>query len=448
MNTVIDRLQPDIAPFRARRERLIARMQTAGGGVAVLATAPERARNRDTHYPYRFDSYFHYLTGFGEPEAIVVLVAGETPKSVLFCRQKDEEREIWDGRRWGPDAAREAFGFDEAYAVEDFDAKLPDLLVDQPLLWCGFGYDDAWDARITRALNAVRARTRAGSTAPHSIRDVLAELDEMRLIKDASELAIMRRAGEISADAHCRAMRASRPGRFEYEIEAELLHAFRTSGSQAPAYTSIVASGPNACILHYIENDRRMADGDLLLIDAGCELDGYASDITRTFPVNGRFSGAQRDVYQLVLAAQHAARAETRPGQHWNAAHEAAVKVLAQGMLDLGLLTGSFDAVMEQHAYRRFYMHRTGHWLGRDVHDAGEYKQGGAWRTLEPGMVMTIEPGCYIRPADDVPEAFWNIGIRIEDDAVITETGCEYLTDGVPREADDIEALMRDAGHG
>jgi len=444
MNTVTELPAPDIAPFRARRDRLAARMQAAGGGVAVLATAPERPRNRDTHYPYRFDSYFHYLTGFGEPEAIVVLVAGETPRSVLFCRAKDEEREIWDGRRWGPEAAREAFGFDEAHAVDEFDARIPDLLADQPQLWCGFGYDAAWDARLTRALNAVRARTRSGVTAPHGLRDVLAELDEMRLVKDASELAIMRRAGEISAAAHCRAMRATRPGRHEYEIEAELLHAFRAAGSQAPAYPSIVASGPNACILHYVENDRLMRDGDLLLIDAGCELDGYASDITRTFPVGGRFSGPQRDVYDLVLAAQHAARAATRPGNDWNAAHEAAVRVLAQGMLDLGLLQGSLDAVLEQHSYRRFYMHRTGHWLGRDVHDAGEYKQDGQWRTLVPGMVMTIEPGCYIRPAEDVPEAFWNIGIRIEDDALVTEDGCEYLTDGVPREAGEIEALMRD----
>jgi len=444
MNTVTELPAPDIAPFRARRDRLAARMQAAGGGVAVLATAPERPRNRDTHYPYRFDSYFHYLTGFGEPEAIVVLVAGETPRSVLFCRAKDEEREIWDGRRWGPEAAREAFGFDEAHAVDEFDTRIPDLLADQPQLWCGFGYDAAWDARLTRALNAVRARTRSGVTAPHGLRDVLAELDEMRLVKDASELAIMRRAGEISAAAHCRAMRATRPGRHEYEIEAELLHAFRAAGSQAPAYPSIVASGPNACILHYVENDRLMRDGDLLLIDAGCELDGYASDITRTFPVGGRFSGPQRDVYDLVLAAQHAARAATRPGNDWNAAHEAAVRVLAQGMLDLGLLQGSLDAVLEQHSYRRFYMHRTGHWLGRDVHDAGEYKQDGQWRTLVPGMVMTIEPGCYIRPAEDVPEAFWNIGIRIEDDALVTEDGCEYLTDGVPREAGEIEALMRD----
>lgn len=447
MNTVTDDLRPDNTSFTTRRERLIQRMQAAGGGVAVLATAPERTRNRDTHYPYRYDSYFHYLTGFGEPEAIVVLIAGDAPKSLLFCREKNEEREIWDGRRWGPQAAREAFGFDEAHPIDAFDTTLPELLIDQPLLWCGFGHDEAWDARIIRALNAVRARTRAGITAPHSLRDALAELDEMRLIKDASELAIMRRAGELSAAAHCRAMRATRPNRFEYEIEAELLHAFRSAGSQGPAYPSIVASGPNACILHYIENHSRMGDGDLLLIDAGCELDGYASDITRTFPVNGRFSGPQRDVYQLVLEAQHAARAETRPGQHWNAPHEAAVKVLAQGMLDLGLLQGDIGSVLESGDYRRFYMHRTGHWLGRDVHDAGEYKKNGEWRTLAPGMVMTIEPGCYIRPADNVPEAFWNIGVRIEDNAVITANGCEYLTEGVPREIDDIEALMRDTNH-
>ena len=448
MNTVTTELQPDISPFRQRRERLIAHMQAAGGGAAVLATAPECLRNRDTHYPYRYDSYFHYLTAFSEPEAIVVLLAGDSPRSVLFCREKDEEREIWDGRRWGPEAAREVFGFDAAHPISEFDTLLPELLANQPQLWCGFGLDEAWDTRLMHALGAVRAQARTGISAPHSLRNVLAVLDEMRLIKDDSELALMRRAGEISAAAHCRAMRATQPGRFEYEIEAELLHAFRSAGSQAPAYTSIVASGANACILHYIENNRRMADGELLLIDAGCELDGYAADITRTFPVNARFSGAQREIYQLVLDAQHAARAATRPGNHWNQPHEAAVAVLAQGLLDLGLLHGSLDEVLETHAYRRFYMHRTGHWLGRDVHDAGDYKLDGQWRPLQPGVVLTIEPGCYIRPADDIPEAFWNIGVRIEDNALVTADGCEYLTDGVPREADDIEALMRDGGHG
>lgn len=445
MNTPTERLIPDIAPFQARRQRLLARMAAQGGGIAILPTAPERARNRDTHYPFRFDSYFHYLTGFGEPEAVVVLIAGDTPRSLLFCRAKDEEREIWDGYRHGPEAARERYGFDEAWTIGDFDQRLPELLSGQPTLWASLGHDADWDARVLRALNAVRANARAGAVPPHAIRDVRAELDEMRIVKDASELAIMRRAGAISGEAHRRAMAATRPGRYEYEIEAELLHHFRRAGSQAPAYPSIVASGPNACILHYVENDRRMADGELLLIDAGCELDGYASDITRTFPVGGRFSGPQRAIYELVLAAQAAAKAAIRPGAHWNEPHEAAVAVLAQGMLDLKLLAGSLDAVIEQGHYRRFYMHRTGHWLGRDVHDAGEYKLGGEWRPLAEGMVLTVEPGCYVRPGEGVPEAFWNIGVRIEDDAVVTADGCEFITDAAPRTVADIEAVMRDA---
>ena len=444
MNALTDPLHLDTLPFRARRDRLLARMDAAGGGIAILPTAPERTRNRDAHYPYRHDSYFYYLSGFREPEAVLVLVAGETPRQILFCREKNEEREIWDGYRHGPDAASALFGFDEAWTIGELEKRLPDLLANQAVLWCGLGYDNEWDARIMSALNAVRANARTGVTPPHSVRDLRADLDEMRLIKDASELNTMRRAASISAAAHCRAMQQTRPGRFEYEIEAELLHTFRSNGSQAPAYTSIVASGANACVLHYVENERRMRDGELLLIDAGCELDGYASDISRTFPVNCRFSGPQRDVYELVLASQHAARAAIRPGAHWNEPHEAAVEVLARGMIDLGLLRGSFDEVMEKGDYRRFYMHRTGHWLGMDVHDAGEYKLGGEWRPLEPGMVLTVEPGCYIRPSADVPEAFWNIGIRIEDDAVVTAEGCEYITDGVPREIDQIEALMRD----
>ncbi|THF64414.1 aminopeptidase P N-terminal domain-containing protein [Pseudothauera rhizosphaerae] len=434
----------DITPFRARRARLLARMRAEGGGIAILPTAPERIRNRDAHYLYRHDSYFYYLTGFREPEAVAVLIAGDEDRSVLFCRAKDEEREIWDGYRYGPEAAQAAFGFDEAYTVGDLERRLPELLADRPVLWSGLGYDSEWDGRIMAALNAVRANSRTGVVPPHSVRDIRAELDEMRLVKDAFELDTMRRAAAISARAHRRAMAAACPGRFEYEVEAELLHTFRAAGSQAPAYTSIVASGPNACVLHYVENDRRMADGDLLLIDAGCELDGYASDITRSFPVNGRFSGPQRDVYELVLAAQAAAKAAIRPGAHWNEPHEAAVKVLAQGMLDLKLLAGSLDGVLENGDYRRFYMHRTGHWLGMDVHDAGEYKQGGEWRSLAPGMVLTVEPGCYIRPADDVPQDFWNIGVRIEDDAVVTADGCEFITEDAPRSVADIEAVMRE----
>lgn len=432
------------APFIARRQRLLDHIQQTGGGVAIIPTAREVLRNRDAHFPFRPDSYFHYLTGFPEPEAVLVLVGGDNPRSILFCREKNEEREIWDGYRWGPEAAAAQFGVNEAHAIACFDEKIVELLADQPTIHFAMGHDAAWDKRIIDALGNVREKTRAGITAPGAIADIHAVLDEMRLIKDGFEQNIMRKAAQISAGAHRRAMRASAPDRFEYEIEAELLHAFRTAGSPFPAYSSIVASGPNACVLHYVTNDRRMRDGDLLLIDAGCELDGYASDITRTFPVNGTFSGAQRDIYNLVLDAQRAAAEATRPGALWNDPHDAAVAVLAQGMVDFGLLKGSVDEVIENGDYRRFYMHRTGHWLGMDVHDAGEYKVHGDWRELEPGMVLTIEPGCYIRPADDVPEAFWNIGVRIEDDALVTHEGCELITADAPKTIDDIEALMRD----
>ena len=429
----------NIEPFRKRRLETLKRM---GAGIAVVPTAPEQTRNRDAHFPYRADSYALYLSGFTEPEAVVVLIAGDKPQSILFCRDKNEEREIWDGYRYGPAAAAEAFGFDAAYSIDTLDEKLVELMADQPSLYYAIGHDAGWDARITRALNGVRAQARAGKRAPENIRDIRAILDAQRLFKDDFEIALMRRAGEISGEAHKRAMRATRPGKFEYEIEAELLHEFRRQGCQAPAYTSIVAGGKNACVLHYVENNQRLNDGDLLLIDAGGELDGYASDITRTFPVNGKFSGAQRDVYQLVLDAQIAAIAATKPGNTFHDPHDAAVRVLAQGMLDLKLLTGTLDEVLEQESYKRFYMHRTGHWLGLDVHDAGEYKDGEAWKKLAPGMVLTIEPGCYIRPADDVPAAFHNIGIRIEDDALVTAEGCDIITVATPKTIAEIEAVM------
>jgi Xaa-Pro aminopeptidase len=435
----------DITPFRARRQRLLASMAAEGGGIAVIPTAPERARNRDTHYPYRYDSYFHYLSGFREPEAVLVLLTDPVPRSLLFCREKDQEREIWDGYRFGPAGAREVFGFDEAHPIAEFASRLPELMANQPAVFYALGYDAEFDARISAALNGVRANARSGAVPPAAIRDVRALVDEMRLFKDDFELALMRRAAAISAEGHRRAMATARPGAFEYEVEAELLHAFRRHGAQSPAYPSIVASGANACVLHYVDNDRPMEDGDLLLIDAGCEVDGYASDITRSFPVNGRYSGPQRDVYELVLAAQAAAVAAIRPGAHWNEPHEAAVKVLAQGLVDLRLLPGSLDASLESGSYRRFYMHRTGHWLGLDVHDAGEYKVRGEWRTLAPGMMLTVEPGCYIRPADDVPEAFWNIGVRIEDDALVTAEGCELITAATPKTVAEIEDLMAEA---
>jgi Xaa-Pro aminopeptidase len=422
-----------------RRARLAQRIQS---GIAVIPTAPERARNRDSNFPYRFDSYFYYLTGFIEPDAVLVVIAGDAPRSVLFCRDKDPEREVWDGFRYGPDQARAVFGFDECHKIADLDAQMPALLADQPQLCCHLGGDAAWDARVLGWLNAVRSQVRIGVAAPAAVTDVRSVLDDMRLVKDAHELATMRRAAQISTDAHKRAMRAAAPGRAEYEIEAELLHEFRRRGAQAPAYTSIVAGGANACVLHYVQNDALLKAGDLLLIDAGCELDGYASDITRTFPVNGKFGAAQRDVSQLVLAAQAAALAAVAPGAAWNEPHDAAVRVLARGLIDFGLCAGSVDKVIETGDYKKFYMHRTGHWLGLDVHDAGDYKRDGTWRKLEPGMVLTVEPGCYIQAGAGVPEQYAGIGIRIEDDVAVTATGSEVLTQAAPKTVADIEAWM------
>jgi Xaa-Pro aminopeptidase len=423
-----------------RRRRLA---QSLAEGVALVPTAPERLRNRDTHFPYRFDSHFYYLTGFAEPDAVLVLTA--QGKSILFCREKNAEREIWDGFRYGPEAAGERFAFDEAYPIAALDEKMVELLENQPALHYPVGADAEWDARAIRWLNAVRAKGRAGIAAPDRVQDVRALIDSMRLVKDAQELGLMRRAARIAAAAHRRAMQAARPGRNEYEVEAELLYEFRRSGAQFPAYSPIVAGGANSCVLHYVSNNAPLREGELLLIDAGCELDGYASDITRTFPVNGRFSPAQREVYEIVLAAQKAAMDKVRPATAWNEPHEAAVRVLAQGMLDLKLLSGSFDEVLEKETYKRFYMHRTGHWLGLDVHDAGEYKRAGQWRPLEPGMALTVEPGLYIRAADDVPERLRNIGIRIEDDVVVTQGPCEVITAEAPKGIAEIEALMRDA---
>lgn len=439
--------------FAARRARLIAQMQARGGGIAIIPTAPEVARNRDSDYPYRHDSYFYYLSGFTEPEAVIVLIASKNDsKAILFCREKNLEREIWDGYRHGPEAAREAFGFDEAHAIAALDTEVPKLMGDMPALFYALGSNAKLDAQVQGWLQAVRAQVRAGVTAPATVHDVNVLLDEMRLFKDAEEIAIMQRAADISAEAHRRAMRFSRPGLREYHLEAELLHEFRRQGSQFPAYSSIVATGANSCVLHYRASDAELKDGDLVLIDAGCELDGYASDITRTFPANGKFSGPQRALYEIVLAAQEAAIAVTRPGRRFSEGHDAAVRVLAQGMLDTGLLdkgkVGTIDDVIAKGAFRQFYMHRTGHWLGMDVHDVGDYRDPAApsgerlSRTLQPGMVLTIEPGIYVRPEAGVPEAFWNIGIRIEDDALVTEQGCLLLSRNAPKSVADIEALM------
>ena len=459
-------------PYAQRRARAAAEMTRLGGpgGIAIIPTAPERPRNRDTDFLYRHDSYFYYLTGFAEPNAWLVLTGDG--KSTLFCQPKDLEREIWDGIRLGPEAAPAALGVDEAWSVDELDARLPKLLENTATVWYPFATHTGLESRIDGWLQKVRARVRYGALAPEAQRDVCTILDEMRLIKDAHELDLMRRAAQISARAHIRAMQRSaamlRAGEDvrEYHLDAELLHEFRQHGSQYPAYGSIVAAGANACVLHYRADKAPIRDGELVLIDAGCELDGYASDITRTFPANGRFTGPQRTLYELVLASQEAAVAATKPGARFTDPHDATVRVLTQGMLDLGLIDkqqhGTLDDAIANRAYFAHYMHRTGHWLGMDVHDCGSYVEPSEVgqvserrdplsgevikdrpsRILRPGMVLTIEPGLYVRPSEKVPREFWNIGIRIEDDAVVTDTGCELITRDVPVEPEAIEALM------
>ena len=455
--------------YAQRRARLAA--QLGAGGIAIIPTAPERARNRDSDYLYRHDSYFYYLTGFAEPGACLVL--DSEGRSLLFCLPKDLEREIWDGYRLGPEAAVTTLGVDAALPSSQLDAELPRLLENRQRVWFPFATHAGLAERVEGWLAQVRTRVRYGALCPAEQADLCLLLDEMRLIKDAHEQDIMRRAAQISARAHIRAMQRSarmlRAGQEvrEYHLDAELLHEFREHGSQAPAYGSIVAAGANACVLHYRADKAPVRNGELVLIDAGCEYDGYASDITRTFPANGRFTGPQRALYDLVLASEKAAIAATRAGARFTDPHDAAVAVLAQGMLDVGLLdknkVGSAQDVIEKRAYFQFYMHRTGHWMGMDVHDCGSYVEPGEVgqvserkdplsgelilnrpsRILRAGMVLTIEPGIYVRPAPGVPEAFHHIGIRIEDDALVTDAGCELMTRGVPVEPDEIEALMR-----
>jgi len=434
-------MKPVAAEFKTRRQTLLS---TMGEGVAIIPTAAEAIRNRDSHYPYRFDSSFYYLTGFKEPEAVLVLLAGPQPKSILFCRDKDPEREIWDGFRYGPHAACEQFGFDEAYSMNELDAKFPGLLANQPKLYFSLGASALWDAKLSGYLKQLSSQGRSGVAVPDAVCDPCKLIDAMRLYKSPFEQALMQQSANIAATAHNRAMQFVKPGTMEYQLEAEFLHEFYRQGAQAPAYTSIVAGGANACTLHYNANNAVLRDGDLVLIDAGCELDGYASDISRTFPVNGRFTGPQKDLYELVLAAQTAAIEQVLPGNEWDAPHQAALAVLVQGFIDLKLCQGSPQAVLESGDYRRFYMHRTGHWLGLDVHDVGDYKdREQLWLRLAPGMTLTVEPGCYIRPAANVPEHFWHTGIRIEDDVLVTATACDVLTAKAIKTVADIEAWMQ-----
>lgn len=449
--------------YQERRNALAKQIHAkTGSGVAVISTAAEVARNRDSEFPYRHDSDFFYLTGFEEPGATLVVTVKASGKdyelqSHLFCRPKDPEREIWDGIRLGPEAAPTVLGVEYAHSNQELDRKLGELLADQDAVYIRLAESAEADRRLRHWMKQVRGQARSGINPPSEFHDVEAFIHEMRLFKDAQEIDTMRRAAAISARAHIRAMQVCKPGIREYQLEAELLHEFRNSGAQSVAYNSIVAGGANSCILHYRAGSTELRSGDLCLIDAGCELDGYASDITRTFPVNGKFSSPQRALYDITLAAQEAAIAVAKPGNTFMQPHEAALKVLTQGLLDEKLLKlselGSLESAIETGAYRRFYMHRTSHWLGMDVHDVGSYreptecssKEDKPWRSLKDGMVITIEPGLYIRPADDIDEAFWNIGIRIEDDAVINSSGCELISRGVPVKADEIEALMKNA---
>ncbi|MQX51897.1 Xaa-Pro aminopeptidase [Alcanivorax sediminis] len=429
--------------YARRRQELMGIM--GPNSIAILPAAPEHIRNRDVEYPYRPSSDFWYLTGFEEPEAVMVLMPGrEHGEYVMFCRERDRTMEIWNGYRSGPEGVVNDFDADDAFPIGDIDEILPGLIEGRERVYYDLGMDAEFDRRLMGWVNSIRDRVRSGAQPPGEFVALAHHLHDMRLFKSAAEIKLMRKAASISAGAHVRAMQAVQPGMMEYQLEAEYIHEFMRHGSRSPAYPSIVGGGANGCILHYIDNRQKLKDGDLVLVDAGCELEMYASDITRTFPVNGKFSKPQQALYELVLASQYAAIEATHPDNHWNVPHEQVVNILTQGLLDLGLLKGDFNELVETEGYRRFFMHRTGHWLGLDVHDVGDYRVQDQWRQLEPGMALTVEPGLYVAPDDDTVDEQWRgIGIRIEDDVVVTKDGCEVLTHEVPKDVADIERVMK-----
>lgn len=431
--------------YARRRKALMAQM--VPNSIAILPAATVTIRNRDVEHAYRQDSDFQYLSGFGEPEAVIALIPGrEHGEYVLFCRERDPQRELWDGLRAGQEGAIRDYGADDAFPITDIDDILPGLIEGRDRVYTAMGSHPEFDRHLMEWVNQIRSKANLGAQPPKEFVALDHLLHDMRLYKSAAEVKVMREAAAISARAHVRAMQAARAGLHEYSLEAELDYEFRRGGARLTAYGSIVAAGRNTCILHYQENTAVLRDGDLVLIDAGCELDCYASDITRTFPVNGTFSPEQRAIYEIVLEAQQAAFGEIAPGKHWNQAHEATVRVITEGLVRLGLLVGNVDELIAAEAHRAFYMHRAGHWLGLDVHDVGEYKVGGEWRVLEAGMALTVEPGIYISPQNEqVPKKWRGIGVRIEDDVVVTRAGCEILTAGVPKAVSDIEALMASA---
>ena len=427
--------------LHARHRKQLMRM-VGEGGIVILPTSPQHIRNRDVEYPYRSDSDFMYLSGFPEPDAVIVLVPGrDKGEYILFCRDRDKEQEIWHGRRYGPDGARSQFGADDAFPIDDIDDILPGLMEHTERVYYTIGRDPVFDKRVMGWVNTLRSQSRSGAHVPYEFVSLDFLLHDMRLYKSRDEIKMMRKAAQISCEAHKRAMRLSKPGVYEYQLEAEILHEFHKNGA-GWAYPSIVGGGANACILHYRENNQALRDGELVLIDAGAEFDGYAADITRAFPVNGRFTEAQKEIVELTLEANLEAIKQVKPGNHWNDPHDTAVKVLTKGMVELGLLKGKVPQLIKDLAYKQYYMHRTGHWLGRDVHDVGDYKVDDKWRLLEPGMALTIEPGMYMGHSERKAKRWWDIGVRIEDDVVVTKDGCEVLTNGVPKSPADIEALM------
>jgi Xaa-Pro aminopeptidase len=428
--------------YSRRRKALMAQMEP--NSIAILPAAAVAIRNRDVEHVYRQDSDFQYLSGFPEPQAVLVLMPGRLHgEYILFCRERNAERELWDGLRAGQEGAIRDFGADDAFPITDIDDILPGLIEGRDRVYSAMGSNPEFDRHLMEWINVIRSKANLGAQPPNEYVALDHLLHDMRLYKSAAEVKVMREAAQISARAHVRAMQASRAGLHEFSLEAELDYEFRKGGAKMPAYGSIVASGRNACILHYQENDAVLKDGDLVLIDAGCEIDCYASDITRTFPVSGTFSPEQKAIYELVLKSQEAAFAAIGPGKHWNQAHEATVQVITAGLVELGLLQGDVGELIVNEAFKPFYMHRAGHWLGMDVHDVGDYKVGGEWRVLEVGMTLTVEPGIYIAPDNqNVAKKWRGIGVRIEDDVVVTKQGCEILTDGVPKTVAEIEALM------
>ena len=427
----------------AKRRRYLAE-QMGENSIAILPSSTIKSRNRDVDFHFRQDSDFYYLSGFNEPDAVLVIIPGRAHgESVLFCRERNPAKEMWDGYIMGPDRVKSLTGIDDAFPISDIDDILPGMIEGTDKVFYSMGLDAQFDTKVMEWINIIRSKVRSGAHPPGEFVALEHALHELRLFKSAAEVKVMAEAAEISAIAHIDAMKICKPGLSEYHLESIIQHAFANHGARFNAYPSIVGGGDNACILHYIENQSKLKAGDLVLIDAGCELDCYASDITRTFPVSGEFSLEQRSLYQIVLDAQYAAIEAVKPGNHWNHPHEAAVRVITQGLIKLGLIEAELEEAIEKELYKPFYMHRTGHWLGLDVHDVGEYKIGGEWRLLEPGMVLTVEPGIYVASSNKAVAKKWRgIGIRIEDDVLVTKSGCRVLTETVPKEINEIEALM------